>query len=243
VDWHLLIYRLPPQPSRARVAVWRELRRLGALPLQQAVVVVPATEPFGNALAAITGRIDSEGGEYYRFLLSNLSQEQDRQLIDAWNDLRNQEYAEIIEECETKFVKEIEFEIFRNNLTAAEAEEIEADLEKIRAWFGRVVERDRFQAANWAEASKTIERCQELLDDFIERVYTAELTEGPSLTPPVPLHWGTQMLEPERAGDEDGGREGGNRAADRLEAEADGDDTGDTIIGESTGGRDSGLGR
>ena len=33
--WSLLIYRLPTQPSSARFAIWRDLRRLGALPLQQ----------------------------------------------------------------------------------------------------------------------------------------------------------------------------------------------------------------
>ena len=34
----MLIYRLPSNDSRARVAVWRELRRSGALHVQQSVV-------------------------------------------------------------------------------------------------------------------------------------------------------------------------------------------------------------
>jgi hypothetical protein len=33
--WRVITYRLLAEPSRHRVAVWRELRRLGAVPLQQ----------------------------------------------------------------------------------------------------------------------------------------------------------------------------------------------------------------
>src|SRR5215831_17921439 len=35
VSWRVITYRLPAEPSRHRVAVWRELRRLGAVSLQQ----------------------------------------------------------------------------------------------------------------------------------------------------------------------------------------------------------------
>ena len=37
----LLVYRLPREPSRHRVAVWRKLRDLGALYLQDGVAALP----------------------------------------------------------------------------------------------------------------------------------------------------------------------------------------------------------
>jgi hypothetical protein len=190
--WELLIYRLPTQPSRVRVAVWRELRRLGALPLQQGVVAVPAVERFSERVTEIEHRIETEGGSSYRFALDNLDDTQNGRLRAEWNALREQEYAEIVEECETKFAKEIEFEIFRGNLTSSEAEEIEADLDKIRAWFARVGERDLFGTANRSEAERAIARCAELLEDFVERVYRAEeIAGGPVLEPPLDLPWGS----------------------------------------------------
>ena len=190
--WELLIYRLPTQPSRVRVAVWRELRRLGALPLQQGVVAMPAVERFRARLAEIEHRIETEGGSSYRFALDNLDAAQVERLRGEWNALREQEYAEIVEECETKFAKEIEFEIFRGNLTSGEAEEIEADLDKIRAWFVRVGERDLFGAANRAEAERAIGRSGELLEDFVERVYRAEEAAGGAvLERPLDLPWGS----------------------------------------------------
>jgi hypothetical protein len=183
--WHLFVYRLPSKPSSARVAVWRDLRRLGALPLQQAVVALPADRGFEPRLDAVEARVAAEGGSSYRFAVDG-----DERLEAEWNALRRQEYEEIVEECETKFEREIEFEIFRNNLTAGEAEEIEADLDKLRSWFGRVSERDVFGAAGRDRAEAAIARCAQLLEDFERRVFEAESEEGPSLAPPAKLPWG-----------------------------------------------------
>lgn len=176
--WHLFIYRLPANPSRTRVAVWRELRRLGALPLQQSVVVAPETGGLAAQLDGIEARILAEAGTVFHFRLGDLPAEQDARLVAEWNRLRDHEYAEIVEECETKFRREIEFELFRGNLTGSEAEEIEADLEKIRAWFGRIAARDVFAAGGRAVAAAAIEASQRLLDDFIERVFEAESAQG-----------------------------------------------------------------
>jgi hypothetical protein len=43
MDWILLTYRIPRQPSAARVSVWRKLQRLGAVAVQDAAWVLPAT--------------------------------------------------------------------------------------------------------------------------------------------------------------------------------------------------------
>ncbi len=188
--WRLLVYRLPPQPSSTRVAVWREIRRLGAVSLQQSCIVVPEVDGVIERLDAIVARIHASGGTEHQFTLRDLDPAADARLRGEWNALRAQEYAEIVEECETKFRREVEFEIFRDNLTAAEAEELEADLDKIRSWFGRVRARDWFEAPGRPEAESAIVECERLLDDFTERVFHRESKEGPSLVPPVDVPWG-----------------------------------------------------
>ena len=189
-EWELFLYRLPSEPSRTRVAVWRELRRLGALPLGQAVVAVPCVEPFTAGIDAIEQRVTSGQGTSYRFKLPGLDDAQRSRLQADWNALREHEYAEIVEECETKFLKEIEFEIFRANLTASEAEEIEADLEKLKSWSGRVRTRDVFGAPGRSDAELAIKQCEHALDDFVERVYHAEARSGPGLDAPAEVSWG-----------------------------------------------------
>jgi hypothetical protein len=190
VTWHLFVYRLTSKSSSVRVAVWRELRRIGALPLQQAVIALPDADPLRERLDAVAERISAEGGVVYRFRLTDLSADEESRLRDEWNALRTHEYDEIVEECETKFEREIAFEIYRENLTAAEAEEIEADLDKIKAWFARVAARDVFDVPARARAQTAIDKCQELLDDFERRVFEAEVEHGPSIAPPIDLPWG-----------------------------------------------------
>jgi hypothetical protein len=189
-QWQLFVYRLPSKPSSARVAVWRDLRRIGALPLQQAVVALPEAGGLSERLDAVEARVAAEGGSSYRFRVPDLPAASGERLRTEWNALRTHEYEEIVEECETKFAREVAFEIFRENLTASEAEEIEADLDKLRRWFARVTERDVFAAPARDRAEAAIEACSRLLDDFVERVFHAESEEGPSVAPPRDVPWG-----------------------------------------------------
>src|SRR3954447_1528928 len=170
-EWLLLVYRVPTEPASRRVAVWRDLKRLGALYLQQCVCILPRLAPVQEELERISAKIPALGGEYTRFEIPKLPPADEEKIITSFRTLRNKEYAEIVEECETKFVKEIEFEHFRQNYTFEEAEEIGQDLEKIRLWFARIVERDWFAADGRQAVEGWIERCQVLLDEFEQEVY------------------------------------------------------------------------
>ena len=93
-----------------------------------------------------------------------------------------------MEACETKFVKEIAFERFRNNSTFEEAEEIEHDLDTIRRWCMRIVECDWFVAPRRAEAEAWIDRCQGLLDAFEHDVYERDSRAHTVQGTPTALH-------------------------------------------------------
>lgn len=170
-EWVLVIYRVPTEPASRRVTIWRDLKRLGALYLQQCVCILPRQDPVQEELARIITKIPALGGEYTRFAIPPLPAADEAKIIAAFRALRDKEYAEIVEECETKFVREIEFEHFRQNYTFEETEEIAQDLEKIRRWYGRVVERDWFAAPGRAAVEGWIARCQTLLNDFEQEVY------------------------------------------------------------------------
>ncbi len=176
--WLLLVYRVPSEPSRNRVAVWRELKRIGALYLQQCVCVVPRRPDLKLAVAGVRTKIATLGGSSNLFEITRLPAEEEAQLIAGLRDLTAQQYAEIVEECDTKFVKEIEFERFRQNYTFAEAEEISQDLDKIRVWFGRVQEHDWFEAPGRDQVARRIRHCETLLEDFYGEVHRREATHA-----------------------------------------------------------------
>lgn len=100
-----------------------------------------------------------------------LPPEEEAKIVDGFIAQSNLQYDEIIENCDINFAKEIEFETFRQNFTYAEAEEIRHELDKIRRWYDRVVERDWFGAARREEALHSIERCEKLLEEFEEKVF------------------------------------------------------------------------
>jgi len=167
----LFIYHVPSQPSAARVSIWRELKRMGALYLQQSVCILPQHEPLLTTLQKIADRVNELHGSYHLLPLQALPAEEEEKIIDGFIAQSNLQYDEIIENCEVNFAKEIEFEIFRNNLTYAEAEEIRQELDKITHWYERVVERDWFGAARREQALKSIEHCEKLLEGFEEKVF------------------------------------------------------------------------
>ncbi|GCE15232.1 Chromate resistance protein ChrB [Tengunoibacter tsumagoiensis] len=180
----LLIYQVPSQPSGIRVSVWRELKKIGALYLQQSVCILPELDSLVVTLQKITERITEQGGNYHLLPLHELPLEEETKIIDGFIAQSNLQYDEIIENCDVNFSKEIEFETFRQNFTYAEAEEIGQELDKIRRWYDRVVERDWYDAARREVAKKSIERCEQQLEEFEEKVFLKQV-EDESHVPPL----------------------------------------------------------
>ena len=61
--WLILIYRLPREPSRPRVAVWRKLKDLGALYLQDGVAALPEDAVTREQLEWLQLRIQEADGQ------------------------------------------------------------------------------------------------------------------------------------------------------------------------------------
>jgi hypothetical protein len=173
-----LVYRMPAKPTAGRVAVWRSLKKAGAVYLQDSVCVVPDTGAMRAELDAVLARIDESGGSYHMLPLADVPPEEEAKLVQLFVDQTTKHYAEIVEDCEVNFVKEIEFENFRENYTYEEAEEIRMEFEKICTWFERVQERDWFGAPNEAEAREWLRRCESLLEEFEAKVFELKGGDG-----------------------------------------------------------------
>jgi hypothetical protein len=177
-DWMVFVYRVPAEPSSIRVSVWRESKRIGARYLQQCVCVLPSRPDLRVALTGVRDKIQRLGGSVNLFDVPRLPEADAAALVAGFRALVAQQYAEIAEECKTKFVKEIEFEHFRRNYTSALAEEIEQDLDKIRRWFERVQTRDWFDAAGRSAVEVWIARCELLLGEFYDAVHARTATDA-----------------------------------------------------------------
>jgi hypothetical protein len=170
VGWLLITYRLPAERSSARVAVWREVRRSGALQLQKSVVAFPDTDGFRNAVTRVRAAVGEVGGTVLALRGEALEGEDDARLRAAWNEARAAEYAELAAECE-KLVAEIDKEFSKGKFTLAELDEEEAELEKLRAWDERIRKRDVHGSDGAEEAEQALERAAQAVSRFTEAVF------------------------------------------------------------------------
>jgi hypothetical protein len=165
----LLTYRLPGEPTRARVAVWRQVRRVGALHPQQSVVAMPDLEPFAAELRALRDLIAEVRGESLALRGEAVDRDGAARLERAWNEARDAEYGELAAEC-GKFLAEIDHEFAQEKFTLAELEE-ETELEKLEGWHARIAARDVHGAPGAAAAQDALERARGALERYLRAVF------------------------------------------------------------------------
>jgi hypothetical protein len=98
--WVLLVYRLPREPSRHRVAVWRKLRDLGALYLQDGVVALPEDAVTREQLEWLQLRVREAGGEATLWEARPGTVAEEAELVGDFRSSREEAYRTIIAEAE-----------------------------------------------------------------------------------------------------------------------------------------------
>jgi hypothetical protein len=171
VPWQIITYRLPTEPSRHRVAVWRELRRLGAVSLQQGTWAVPAGEGFDEGLAQVVRTIDAAGGQPVTLAVAD-DDHSVAQLERLFTEQRESEWQEFLADC-GKYEGELADEVKKGKLTLAELDEEEESLERLRRWYRAVRARDLFGALSAPVADRRLKECSEALERYAELVYQA----------------------------------------------------------------------
>jgi DNA-binding transcriptional regulator PaaX len=78
--WLLLSYRLPREPTRLRLAVWRRLKRVGAVPLHGAVWTVPRDAKTREDFEWLAEEIEEAGGTVFVWEADSLDAEQNRRI-------------------------------------------------------------------------------------------------------------------------------------------------------------------
>ncbi len=79
--WVLLVYTMPREPTAPRVAVWRKLKKLGALRLHDAAWVLPATPALLEQVRWLATEIRECQGEALVWHAKGDAPEQDESLI------------------------------------------------------------------------------------------------------------------------------------------------------------------
>jgi hypothetical protein len=172
--WLLLIYRVPPEPTRLRSTVWRRIKSLGAISLQNSVAALPASPANERSLRKLRREIVDMSGT--AVLLSAGVLVGESEVRASFQTARNDEYEEIVDKCQD-FLRQVQKEYDENHFTYAELEENEVDLVKLKNWFAKIIDRDVFGASGRAACEQYLDQCEQSLEAYASRVY-AEEAEG-----------------------------------------------------------------
>ena len=174
--WLLISASTAGAPGTLRVQVWRKLRPLGALYLQQSVCPPPARPEVQREVRRLTDRIRHQGGTARVLSMAFTDPAEEQAMVEEFNTARDAEYAEILERLPA-FHRELATERARGNTTYAEVEESEADLERFRTWLAKIAARDFFAAPGAHAARDAIDEAAEDLAAFEEAALHAEAPE------------------------------------------------------------------
>jgi hypothetical protein len=190
MEWIVLVVRVAAEPSRHRVAVWRELRRAGAVSLGPGVWAVPAAPVFQPAIER-AGELARRGdGEILALDARPRDQTTQALLQTAFERAREAEWAEFLSECD-KYEVEIAKELRLGKLIVAELEEEEHSLERLRRWYRELRLRDVVGHPAATEAETRLKACEAVLADYAEQVYQA-LHARPDVQPVPPADLGVE---------------------------------------------------
>jgi hypothetical protein len=154
------------------VAVWRELRRAGAVPLGQGCWAVPGVPAFTGHIARATELAGRGDGELMVLRAAGRSEGDAARLEQLFTEARQAEWAEFLADC-GKFSAEIDAEIGKGKFTLAELEEEEQSLERLRRWHRELATRDVFRAPGAAQAAQQLKHCTEKLASYTDLVFQA----------------------------------------------------------------------
>lgn len=138
IEWLLLAYRMPREPSTPRIAVWRKLARLGVAKVGDGLVALPADARSRERLEWIADEVTEAGGEAGLWVSRLTSAAQERALAQRMTDAIAAEYRQII-------------------TSAAEARGRGPVRDQTTGRLRRISQRDYFPPAEREEARRAVE--------------------------------------------------------------------------------------
>ena len=149
--WLILIYHLPREPSRHRVAVWRKLKTLGALYLQDGVVALPEDAVTREQFEWLQLRVREAGGEATLWEARPDTLAEERKLVEIFRTAREEAYGAIVAQAER----------IRRKAELGGSGSLPEELRKLEREFRAERRRDYFRSPMRQDAAATLKAARE----------------------------------------------------------------------------------
>jgi hypothetical protein len=180
VSWVVLVVKMPAEPARHRIGLWRELRRAGAVPLGQGSWALPDVPAISLAVGKMRAHAEAAGGTLLVLRAGGVDAEDAARLEELYRGAREQDWAEFRADCD-KYLAELDHEEEIDKYTLAELDEEDHSLDRLRRWYRDLRSRDLLGSPAASEADHHLKRCVERFDAYAEAVYSR-------LNPTAPPH-------------------------------------------------------
>src|SRR3712207_6465751 len=167
--WLILIYHLPREPSRHRVAVWRKLKTLGALYLQDGAAALPEDAVTREQLEWLQLRIEEAGGEATLWEALPNTVSENKTLVEAFRADREEAYGGLIEAAER---------LRRRAALGADGAPLLEELEKLEREFRAERRRDYFRSPLRGATETALRETRRLLREGAYPAATRGAQEG-----------------------------------------------------------------
>ena len=101
-NWLLLHYTLPSNPSARRVYVWRKLKRLGAILLNESIWVLPDTPRTAEQFQWLTAEIQEMRGDAYLWHSNLFLEAHEDPLVHQFMEQVDSSYKELLKKINKK---------------------------------------------------------------------------------------------------------------------------------------------
>ena len=167
--WLILIYHLPREPSRHRVAVWRKLKTLGAIYLQDGVAVLPEDAVTREQFEWLQLRVREVGGEASLWEALPNTVAEDRSLVGEFRASREAAYKRLIEAADR---------LWRKAALGSDTALLLEELGKMEREFRAERRRDYFRSPLRNEAAAVLREVRQVLKSGVEKARSGNAGES-----------------------------------------------------------------
>jgi hypothetical protein len=146
----LLAYRLPREPSTPRIALWRRLRRLGAVQILDGLAALPLDDRTREQFDWLADDVEEAGGEASVWISEPTTAAQQRELVGGIKESVAADYKTVLEAAQAAH----EGDVARRRRTAA----------RLRRTLDGIASRDFFPPPERGQAERAVKELTALAE-------------------------------------------------------------------------------
>ena len=149
-SWLLLLFSLPATHKTERVAIWRKLKKTGAIQIKTSTYLLPDTPPQYENFQWLAKQVRDYGGESTLVRAKEIEGLNDEKLVGLFNSAREKQYAELTGPLRSLGQRE----------KTGRDEHFADELEKLKKAYRAIREVDFFDAPRGEDIATLLERMQ-----------------------------------------------------------------------------------